>query len=204
MPKTPIKLVFFDLGNVLVHVHIERFYNAIAQLTNLSHDRVIALSKKNARTIINFNCGNLTPLEFYQIVCQEFNHISLEQFQTIYTNIFSLNNETVQLAKALKQQVRISIISNTDELHYNYISTQYPAIQTFETPVLSYKVKAIKPEPEIYYHALRQVDLSPAECIFIDDLSENIQAANNIGIKGIVYTSIQNLKNQLINYNLHI
>ena len=38
----------------------------------------------------------------------------------------------------------------------------------------------------------------PQECLFIDDLIENIQAAELVGIKGIHFKSSRQLKNELL------
>jgi len=204
MAIKPVKLIFFDLGNVLVHVHVERFYAGMAQITNIPAKQIIEMLQDRTPAIVDFNCGRLSAHEFYKIVCKDFVHVTPDQFRAIYTDIFSLNNETIQLAQALKQHVRISIISNTDELHFEYICKQYPAMQMFEEPVLSYKVHAVKPDLEIYTQALRRLNIPAQECIFIDDLPENIQAANKIGINGIVYTTTKDLLHQLNNYNLPI
>ncbi|HPG37847.1 MAG TPA: HAD family phosphatase [bacterium] len=204
MAVKPVKLVFFDLGNVLVYVHVGRFYAGMAHITNIPEQQVIEMLKDRTSAIVDFNCGRLSAREFYKIVCKDFAHVTMDQFRAIYTDIFSLNNETIQLAQALKQHVRISIISNTDELHFEYICKQYPSIQMFKDPILSYQIHAVKPNPEIYTQALRQVNLPAQECIFIDDLPENIHAANKIGMHGIVYTTTKELLHQLNNYNLPI
>lgn len=48
----------------------------------------------------------------------------------------------------------------------------------------------------IYKYLLETYNLNPDECIFIDDSVANINAANELGIHGIVYTDIENLRKE--------
>ena len=55
--------------------------------------------------------------------------------------------------------------------------------------ILSYTVKLIKPDPAIYQCLTDRYGLNPAECLFLDDLAENVEAAKRCGWQGIVFTS---------------
>ncbi|GII53339.1 hypothetical protein Pth03_17280 [Planotetraspora thailandica] len=55
----------------------------------------------------------------------------------------------------------------------------------FDAVVISGEVGMRKPEPRIFHHALGLVGLEPEQCVFIDDIEANIQAAEALGIVGI-------------------
>ena len=55
--------------------------------------------------------------------------------------------------------------------------------------ILSYREQLVKPDEAIYLRLLERYDLNPNECIFLDDTGVNIQAANVLGIHGIVFKS---------------
>ena len=55
----------------------------------------------------------------------------------------------------------------------------------------------VKPEPEIYQYLLREFQLKPDSCVFIDDSPTNITAAENEGIQGIVFDDLQSCREQL-------
>lgn len=55
--------------------------------------------------------------------------------------------------------------------------------------ILSYKEKLIKPDPAIYRRLTDRYGLNPEECIFLDDLAENVEAARRCGWQGIVFTT---------------
>jgi len=49
---------------------------------------------------------------------------------------------------------------------------------------------------------LREFSLNPAECIFIDDSPENISAAKELGIEGIVFTDPASLRQELLKHKI--
>lgn len=53
--------------------------------------------------------------------------------------------------------------------------------------ILSYEEKLIKPDPEIYKRLLDRYGLCADECIFIDDIEQNVIAAKVLGIHGVVF-----------------
>ncbi|GAB4144184.1 MAG: hypothetical protein OHK0017_02450 [Patescibacteria group bacterium] len=58
----------------------------------------------------------------------------------------------------------------------------------FDGGIASCEVDLRKPDPLIYTSLLEKYDLNPAECIFVDDKFENVEAALSQGMQGIVYT----------------
>jgi putative hydrolase of the HAD superfamily len=59
--------------------------------------------------------------------------------------------------------------------------------QLFDHTVISGEVRMRKPEPEIYRLTLDRLELDPAQCVFVDDLPANVDAAVAIGMVGIVH-----------------
>ncbi|WP_432946723.1 HAD family hydrolase [Kribbella sp. CA-253562] len=67
----------------------------------------------------------------------------------------------------------------------------------FDDLVISGEVGLRKPEPEIYLLAAERVGLSPAECVFVDDLELNVEAARQLGMTAIHHTSYVDTKREL-------
>jgi putative hydrolase of the HAD superfamily len=59
----------------------------------------------------------------------------------------------------------------------------------FDDLVISGEVGLRKPEPEIYLLAAERIGLRPAECVFIDDLELNVEAARTLGMTAIHHTA---------------
>ena len=61
-----------------------------------------------------------------------------------------------------------------------------------------------KPELGIYDYLITKFRLIPSECVFIDDLTENITSAKRILINGIHYTSSNQLKKELGKFSIQV
>ncbi len=69
---------------------------------------------------------------------------------------------------------------------------EYPMqalLQMFDEVVISSKVGLRKPQPEIYLLTADLLHLEPSECVFVDDVTGNVAAAQALGMIGILHTS---------------
>ncbi|HEY6502226.1 MAG TPA: HAD family phosphatase [Streptosporangiaceae bacterium] len=67
----------------------------------------------------------------------------------------------------------------------------YPAdvlAELFDAVVISAEVGMRKPEERIFRHAAGLLGLDPAQCVFIDDIEANVQAAEALGMTGLLHT----------------
>ena len=46
-----------------------------------------------------------------------------------------------------------------------------------------------KPDPAIYRHTLRELDVDPHEAVFVDDTAVNVAAAASLGMHGVLVGS---------------
>ena len=60
----------------------------------------------------------------------------------------------------------------------------------------------LKPDPAIFHACLEGLGEPAAQALFIDDLEANITAAQALGINGIVFHSVDQLKTALEPYGL--
>ena len=67
----------------------------------------------------------------------------------------------------------------------------------FDCLTLSSAIKLAKPEPEIFKHCLNSLGVAAEEALFIDDREPNVRAAEEVGIRGIVAPSTEELKEKL-------
>jgi 2-haloacid dehalogenase len=88
-------------------------------------------------------------------------------------------------------------LSNFEKSYFDLMSLKYDFAKHFDGLIISSEVKAVKPEEEIYRILLEKYKLTAEECVFLDDRLENIEAAEKIGFKGIVFTSAQEARSGL-------
>lgn len=75
------------------------------------------------------------------------------------------------------------VLSNACQLFYRYFPRYYD-MSAFAGIVVSSDVHMIKPDERIYKYLLEKYQLKPEECLFIDDVPANVEAAKQIGMKG--------------------
>ena len=66
--------------------------------------------------------------------------------------------------------------------------------------LISHQVHMLKPHKEIYDAFCRKFNVSPEDCVFIDDKAVNIEGARAAGMNGIVFTDADKLKAELSAY----
>jgi epoxide hydrolase-like predicted phosphatase len=57
----------------------------------------------------------------------------------------------------------------------------------FDDIVCSAEVGMAKPEPAIYTLAAERLGLEPSECVFVDDLDTNVEAARQVGMHAVLF-----------------
>jgi HAD superfamily hydrolase (TIGR01509 family) len=70
-------------------------------------------------------------------------------------------------------------------------------LEEFDYVTFSGEVRLIKPDPAIYEHTLRGLDVTASEALFLDDRQINIQAAQALGINALRFESIEQLRTEL-------
>jgi putative hydrolase of the HAD superfamily len=198
-----IRCVISDLGKVVVSFDNSIFFAKMAECCPYSKEDVDNLTTTHFYLIELFDKGELTPHEFYRRVIETFKaDIEYEKFFSIYNDVFSLNPEVLNILKKLKGRYRLVLLSNTDVMRYGFIKKRFPEILIFDDYVLSYEVGAMKPDPQIYRVALKRARAKPEECVFIDDIKENVDAAIGLGIRGIIMEPQTDLRAALKEFGL--
>lgn len=73
----------------------------------------------------------------------------------------------------------------------------WPFLTAFDGVVVSGEEKICKPEPRIYEILFERYNLTPENCVFIDDRKENIEGAEKAGMTGILFENPHQMKAEL-------
>jgi 2-haloacid dehalogenase len=107
--------------------------------------------------------------------------------------------DTVEIFRQLKQtgKYKIYALTNWSAELFPIALERYEFLHWFDGRVVSGEEKMRKPFPEFYQLILSRFHLKPQQTLFIDDNVRNAKAAENIGIKTIIFSSPSQLKNEL-------
>ena len=96
--------------------------------------------------------------------------------------------DTVALLGSLSARgVPLYCLSNMPSKIYATLSQRFDFWQHFDGIVISGDIRMVKPEPAIFRHLLERYGLRAGDTVFVDDLPANVEAAQRLGLHGIVF-----------------
>ncbi|MDR3307104.1 MAG: HAD family phosphatase [Endomicrobium sp.] len=199
------KVIVFDLGNVIFRFDLTKFVKAyIQKIPNHKTTDFNELIPTYSEFAYSYEKGNISSFDFYDILAKRTQYWgTYNEFAFQWNNIFEPIPETIEIISTLANNYELAILSNTNELHFDYLKERYPAVfALFNDFFLSYKMYFRKPEDEIYQHVIRHYNILPSEIFFTDDMEENIKAAERNGINAWLFTKtyylIEKLKEEKV------
>lgn len=193
------KFIYFDLGRVLVHFDVAHMCRQIAAVAQVDSQRVFhALFDSHLQ--FRLERGEISDSEFYEDFCRlTDSRGDFEALAHAASDIFSFNTAILPVVAQLRAAgFRLGILSNTCHHHWEYCRQRFRALSDlFSIYTLSYRLGTAKPEPAIFATAAEQAGVAPQEILFIDDLLENVAAAETAGFQTAQYLSTPLLVTEL-------
>lgn len=93
--------------------------------------------------------------------------------------------------------LKVFCLSNISGKICDDCANELKFLEYVDGKLLSYRERLIKPDPEIFRLLLNRYGLSAEECIFIDDMEQNVTAARALGIHGIVFKEQRQAMNEI-------
>ena len=174
-------------------------------------------SKRNIEKVLNKNCNfiykNAYGLGFKQCLLgyktinehivslsntADFKDISYILNKNNLSITYPLINENLEYIKQLRiEGYKIYLLTNITKESYDYINSVLNIKRIFNGGIYSYQEHLIKPNPKIYNLLIYRFKLNKKETIFFDDKEKNVIAASKVGIKSVIFNSINDIKNNL-------
>lgn len=205
MEGTVIRAVIFDFGNVIASFDYQGVLQRLSPFTRFSTAELEQQLRQSIPLFQRFETGSIPADTFYREFVELARlRIGKEALIKIFADIFSPISFTCDLLPRLKPRYRLGLLSNTNPWHFDRVIRHTAVFPLFDAVSLSFQVGAMKPDPRIYQDMLHKLDLPPAECVFIDDLQENVTAAHNLGLAAILYTTPGTLLTALKSLSINI
>lgn len=109
----------------------------------------------------------------------------------------NVDTALVALIEQLHEQYRTGLISNAHSNELRPLLDMHDLHGLFDEIVISSEVGMAKPNPQIFTHICKQLQVEPSECVFTDDNPANVAAAKTLGMQGIVYTDVTSYQQEL-------
>lgn len=93
----------------------------------------------------------------------------------------------LELARDLAPAYKLAILSNADLTLRDRLEHEMKIHHLFDDIVCSAEVGMAKPEAGIYALAAERLGFEPGECVFVDDLDTNVEAARQVGMQAVLF-----------------
>lgn len=192
------RVIVFDLGGVIFKFDHMLPCKRLSKISGIPAQNIYENIFENEIGNL-YDEGKITSDEFYLAVNNLLKiNLPINEFNNIWSDIFKENLGVSRLIEGLKNKnYKLYLLSNTNEMHFNFIKNKFEIINIFDDFILSYKVGYKKPNIEIFNILLKKTGFEASQHIYIDDLENFINIARSIGMTGIVFTSSLKLKQEL-------
>jgi putative hydrolase of the HAD superfamily len=190
-----VRAVAFDIGGVLEHVAPqERWLGPWQERLGLSEsDFAAAMARVDPDGHIG--TGRLTETECRQRFADALG-LSSAQADEFIADMWlwycgELDHELTAYATSLRPRYATAILSNSADGARREEEARYSFAELFDVIIYSHEVGLAKPDPRIYRLLCAELSVSPDELIFLDDAPQNVEAACQFGIQGVLHRGAQ-------------
>lgn len=199
-PVPPIRAVILDYGDVISQPPDPAAITTMARVFELTDDRFRQLYGSLRH---GYDRGDLTAHEYWTEIARkagvELMESQVERLREIDLAMWSrLNPSVLRWAGQLRLSgMKTAVLSNMHDDMVQKIRREPSWAETFDCLTLSSAIRVAKPDAGIFIHCLECLNVAPQEALFVDDREANVQAAQALGIGGIVAASPAQLWTQL-------
>ena len=193
-----IKAVIFDIGNVLTDFAWQEMYRE----KGLGGDSFERVAKATVQS--PYWCELDRGIMTFSEVMDKFVSLDKEMEDEIRRVLADMHGIVTGRSYAVpwvcslkKQGLKVYVLSNFSEKIWKECIDALEFFEFTDGGIISYKEHLIKPDQAVYQLLLERYGLCADECVFIDDLEENVKAARLCGINGIVFKNYEQAKKEL-------
>jgi glucose-1-phosphatase len=189
-----IKNIIFDFGGVICDLDISRTElkfrefgpakveeTAVGETSSLRFDKLVEQYEK----------GLVSSQEFRNIIKNHYQKpLSDSSIDDAWNALLvGIPQERIILLKEIKDNYRIFLLSNSNEIHYHHYLEDFRKKSgygefddLFEKSYFSFQIHLSKPGKEVFSFVLHESRLDPSETLFIDDTLKHVETARLTGI----------------------
>lgn len=193
-----IKTVIFDLGGVIADLKTKEAFTQFAEMglplpkSMLAKDgplNGIPSDVPMLDYIHKMDKGEITGEQFLHAIQRQCHPgTTYEQLLHIYNDLIEVPVHRLAFLKELKgKALQVFLLSNIGDLHWEAVQKictglGMPVEECFDRMYCSYQLGMAKPDPAIFNHLIKDSGINPAEALYIDDFTANIEAGKAAGL----------------------
>ncbi|MCE2616582.1 MAG: HAD family hydrolase [Phocaeicola sp.] len=191
---TKIKNLIFDFGGVIVDLDFSRTVNAFRAAGFFDIEEKLSTIKQD-KIFFQYEVGELSTKYFRRKLRKHFSSSLFDKDIDYMWNamLVGIPSYKLDLLLELKEKYNLYLLSNTNELHWEYAQDclfnykDHAWNDFFKKVYLSFQMHLDKPSPEIYQEMMKDAGIKPEESLFIDDIELNCDGARQVGLNAVQY-----------------
>jgi putative hydrolase of the HAD superfamily len=183
-----VRGLLVDFGGVLT-TNVFDSFKEFCRSEGLPPDTVKRTFQENPEALAELRAlerGDLTVEEFEPRFAP---HLGLTRHAGIVERLFAGVGPDERMIGAVRRAhdagIKTGLISNSWGNGLAYDPAMLEAL--FDAVVISGDVGLHKPQPEIFLLGAERIGVAPEDCVFVDDLRENCEGAEAVGMKAILH-----------------
>ena len=196
-----IKAVFFDFGGVIQRTEYQAPRQQLAQRLGMEYEDIdnIVFNSPTARQA---TVGEISVEKHWDAVAKRLK-VDKKEIAKVESEFFAgdlVDLSILDYLRSLRPRFVTGLISNAWSDMREYL-VRKKIDNAFDHLTISAEVGVAKPDARIYQLALEQAQVKVGEAVFVDDVLANIDACEDVGMKGIHFkdpiASMEQLKKLL-------
>jgi putative hydrolase of the HAD superfamily len=182
---TDIRVLLFDVGGVLVQLSgIEIMLEWLGNTMTADEMWVKWLQSASVR---DFETGKIDAAEFAVRVTREFRlAVSPQMFLTSFAGWpIGLYPGTLEMLAQIPRRYQRALLSNSNALHWPRVRNDMQLGAAFDSHFISHLTGRIKPDADAFEDVVVSLGCLPAQVLFLDDNSLNVEAARGMGMHAV-------------------
>jgi putative hydrolase of the HAD superfamily len=195
-----LEAVIFDYGEVLSGPPDPQAHRNLLNIAGVAEE---LFEKAYWAHRLDYDADILNGQTYWQTVARDTGvHFTTQQISQLLEQDaimwMNLNPAMQAWIPRIKQAgFRLGILSNMGEGVLDYMRPRFPWLAHFDHLTWSCELGVVKPDPAIYLHTVKKLNVSPGQALFIDNLQKNIVGAEAVGLHAALFENPKQLQNDL-------
>jgi len=201
------KTIVFDFGNVLIDLDFEGCYEYFGRILGVDwSDR--KLPESITKAIHRYNKGEIKDESMLWAFQQVNDKTPPRDLVKAWNSlVLKMPAHRFKMLASLKLKYNLVLLSNINNFHIIHIQKHFAKDHPeedfesyFEHVFYSHIIGMLKPDNEIYSHVTDTTGINPSDILFLDDMLENIEAAQKLGWNAIQHNPQNDIAEMIDGY----
>ena len=193
-----IKAIIFDFGRVISAQKPTTLFRSYEDELGLEPGTInsIMFDSEAWQDVL---VGHKTAEEFWHAIGPKLGLKSVNEvdaFRHRYSADEEINQGVLDVISRLHGTYKLAVLSNSPPGLTNWLA-DWNVLNFFDVVFCSGDEGIAKPDPKAFELTLERLGVKPKEVVFIDDTREHVNAAQKIGLQGVLFTTAEELEEKL-------